>query len=70
MGFLGGRMVVTIKDALDVFIHRDAASSFDVIPLEIDASKFGAFPIFRDGVVWLEDIAQVVDMDITNILYT
>ena len=51
MGFLGGRMVVTIKDALDVFIHRDAASSFDVIPLEIDARKFGAFPIFGDGVV-------------------
>ena len=42
----------------------------DVIPFKIDAVIFGAFPIFGDGIVWLEDIAQVVDMEITDVLYT
>ena len=43
---------------------------FDLIPLEIDAKKFGALPIFSDGLLLLEDASQVVNMEITNILYT
>ena len=43
--------MVTIKDYLDVSIHGEAARSFDLVPFEIYAGKFGAFPIFGDGVV-------------------
>ena len=44
-------MVVMIYDALDLSIHVEASHLFDVVPLKIDAKKFGAFPIFSDGVV-------------------
>ena len=62
-------MVLTVQDALDVSIHVEATRVLDVIPFKIYARKFGSFPILGNGVMWLKDISQVVDMDITNVLY-
>ena len=62
-------MAVTIKDALYISIHGEAERLFDVVPFEIDASKFGAFTIFGYGVVWLEGFMQVVYMVNFDIFY-
>ena len=63
-------MIVTIENSLDVTRDREATRSFDVIPLEGDASKIGACLILSDGVVFLEDVAKVVRVAFTDILYT
>ena len=63
-------MVVTTENSLDVSWNGEATSSFDVIPLEDDAGKFGACPILSDGVVFLEDVTKVVRVAFTDILYT
>ena len=64
------QMIVTIKNGLDVAWNGEATSSFEVIPLKGDASKFGTCPILSDGVVLLEDIAEVVSVAFTNVLDT
>ena len=70
MGLLGGCMVVTIQDVLDGSIHGEAEHLFGIVPFEIYTGKIGAFPIFSDSVVCLEGFTQVVDIAITDILYT
>ena len=62
-------MVVTILYSMDASILGGAALLFHVIPFEIDAKKYCAFPISGDSLMCLEDVLQVVDMEITNIFY-
>ena len=63
-------MIVMIKNGLDVAWNGEVRSAFAVIPLKGDASKFGTCPILSDGVVLLEDIAEVVSVVFTNVFNT
>ena len=55
---------------LDVTIHGEAESSFIIVPVKINTGKFGAFPIFVDGGMWLESFVLVVGMALSDVLYT
>ena len=41
-----------------------------IVPLDVNSSKFSACPIFCDIVVLFEDVAEVMDMPLSNILYS
>ena len=51
------RVIVTIEDCLDISGDGEATRSFNVIPFEGYASKFGTGPILSNSVVLLENVA-------------
>ena len=59
---------------LDVLFDTQAACLLDmfwsIFPFNVYSCKFCACPIFCNIVVLLEDIAQVMDMPLTNIFNT
>ena len=55
-------VAVLSEEFADVALHGKAASTFCIVPFEVYACELFTFPIFRDFVVFLEDIAKVVGM--------
>ena len=48
-------MTALEKDALHVCIYRESESLCNIVPLEVDAYIFIAWPVHCDVVVFLED---------------
>ena len=61
-------MVVMSEDFGDVALHGYAESEFGAVPVEVHAGKLGAFPVLGDGVILLEDVAEVQGVALTNVL--
>ena len=59
LGLGGQRMVVASEDLGDVALHGYTASAFGVVPVKVHAGKIGDFPVLGDGIMLLEDAAEV-----------
>ena len=60
-------MVVTSKGICGVSFHGYTASAFGVVPVEVHARELGAFPVLGDGLMLLEDVAEVQGVFLTNV---
>ena len=54
----------------DVFGHGDVEILFLVVPIKHDSTVEGACPIFRDGVMLVYGVDQVVRIFFSNVLDT
>ena len=64
-----GRCDVTVLDeeVTDVAFHSEAACAFSIVPGKVDASVFRAFPVLCDGVMLLQNRAEVLGMVLPNV---
>lgn len=68
--FCWGWMVIACTDIIDVTGHGGAAGAVSVIPLDVDARKFGTRPIGGDVVGLAECIKEVFGVVFAHILDT
>ena len=61
-------MAVAGEEFLNVAWHRHATRSFGVFPVKVHARIFGTLPVLSDGVVLLEDVAEVKCMAFSDVL--
>ena len=66
----GNAMYVLEKKVANLILHGEANSLLLVVPIEVDDRKFVAGPIFGDGVIFHEDITEVMGMAFANIFNT
>ena len=66
----GNRVAVSEKEFSNMILHGEATSYLLLFPIEVDDRKFVAGPIFGDGVIFLEDIAEVMGVAFANIFNT
>ena len=67
-------MAESQKKVLDVIFDAEASFLLGmfwcIVPFNVYSPKFSACPIFCNLVVLFEDIAQVMDMQFTNVFNT
>ena len=74
LGLVGCLMAKYQEKVFDLIFDSYPACPFGmylcIVPLDVNSSIFRACPIFCDLVVLFEDVTEVMDMPLSNILYT
>ena len=74
LGLVGCLMEKSQEKVFDVIFDAKPACPLGIflciVPLDLNSSKFSACPIFCYLVVLFEDVAEVMDMPFSNILYS
>ena len=60
-------MTISGEEFLNIAWHGNATSAFGVVPVKFHAGKFDTLPVLSDGVVLIEDVAEVKGMAFTNV---
>ena len=68
LGLGGSQVDVADEEFFDVAWHGHAESAFGVVTVKVHADEFGTLPVLSDGVVLLEDVAEVKCMAFYDVL--
>jgi hypothetical protein len=63
-------MIELDEEVFDVALHANVTAFVDVVPFDVDPSKFIPCHVALNSVVFFEDIQQVVEVFKANILHT